>query len=113
MRAVDLSRKIYERRRKYFENLDFYLDLIKKRINKIFPDAKIYLFGSVVEGRTHPHSDIDVAVVTDKAPRKVRDLAEVKVKILEGLELSPFELHILSEREWDFYRKFVKRFKEV
>ncbi len=113
MKAVELAKRIYERRKKYFENLDLYLKLIKERIKVIFPDAKIYLFGSVVEGRTHPHSDIDVAIVTDNIPKNVRELARIKIKVLEGLEFSPFELHILSEKEWSFYRNFVKKFKEV
>ncbi len=113
MKAVELAKKVYERRRKYFENIDFYLNLIKERTKVILPDAKIYLFGSVVEGKTHPHSDIDVAIVTNKAPKSIEELAKIKAKILEGLEFSPFELHILSEKEWSFYRNFVKKFKEV
>jgi len=113
MRAVELAKKIYERRKKYFENISFYLEQIKKRAKVIFPDAKIYLFGSVVEGKTHPRSDIDVAIVTNKVPKSVEDLAKIKVKVLEDLEFSPFELHILSEKEWRFYRNFVKKFREI
>ena len=113
MRAVELAKRVYERRKKYFKNLDFYLDLVKKRVREIFPNAKIYLFGSVVEGRVHTHSDIDLAVVTDNAPKNVRELARIKVKILEGLDFSPFELHILSEKEWNFYKNFVKKFREI
>lgn len=113
MRAIDLAKKVYERRKKYFENVEYYLNLIKERVRAFFPEAKIYLFGSVVEGRIHPHSDIDVAIVTDDAPKEASELAKLKVKILEDLEFSPFELHILSEREWEFYRNFIKKFREV
>ncbi len=74
MKAVELAKKVYERRRKYFEGLDFYLELIKERVVELFPDAKVYLFGSVVEGNVHPHSDIDVAVVTENAPRSAGSL---------------------------------------
>ena len=112
MKAVNLAKRVYERR-KFFEDIDFYLDLIKRRVKEVFPDAKVYLFGSVVEGKMHPHSDIDVAIVTNSAPKKVSEIAKIKVKVLEGLEFSPFELHVLSEKEWNFYKNFVRKFRKV
>ena len=113
MKAVELAKKVHERRRRYFDDLDFHLDFVKKQIREVFPDAKIYLFGSVVEGKVHPHSDIDLAVVTNHTPKNVKELAKIKIKILEGLEFSPFELHILSENEWNFYKNFIEKFREI
>ncbi len=114
MKAVELAKRIYDRRRKYFENLDHYLGVISDRVRKLLPDARVYLFGSVVEGRIHPLSDIDVAIVSKNAPKKVSEIAKLKLKVLEGFEFSPFELHILTEEEWEFYKKFVRgKFRDV
>ena len=113
MKAVELAKKVHERRKRYFDDLESHLNFVKKQIGEIFPDAKIYLFGSVVEGKVHPHSDIDLAVVTKNIPENVKELAIIKIKILKGLEFSPFELHILSEKEWNLYKNFIKKFREI
>jgi len=54
-----------------------------------------------------------LAIVTNNTPKNVKELAKIKTKILEGLEFSPFELHILSEKEWNFYKNFIKKFMEI
>ncbi len=113
MKAVEVAKRVYENRRKYFENLEFYLNIIKQRVKRRIPGAKLYLFGSTVEGKIHPLSDIDIAIVSDSVPERVKDIAKFKLEILENFELSPFELHVLNEREWEFYRKFIKKFKEI
>jgi len=47
---VELAKKVHERRKRYFDDLDFHLDFVKKRIREIFPDAKItYLDQSLKE----------------------------------------------------------------
>lgn len=38
----------------------------KKSVNKDFPISGMYLFGSMVSGRTHRHSDIDLIIVSPK-----------------------------------------------
>ena len=48
---MEFLRKVYERRRKYFEQLNEYLKRIKEIVKREIPDAEIYLYGSVVEGR--------------------------------------------------------------
>ena len=47
---MDFLKKVYERRRKYFENLDYYLAEVRKPVDELCPDSEIYVFGSVVEG---------------------------------------------------------------
>jgi len=113
MRAIELARKMHEKRKKYFDELDGYLSVIKSRVKKLIPDCEVYLFGSVVEKKVHPLSDIDVAIVSDNIPKKPKEIAELKLKILEGFEFSPFELHLLSRSEWDFYKNFSRTYRKV
>gem|GEM_PF-4967899 len=47
---MEFLREVYERRKKYFEQLEKYLEDIKEIVKKDAPDAEIYLYGSVAEG---------------------------------------------------------------
>ena len=114
MKPVEIAIRIYEKNKRYFDNLEVYLEVIKERTLEILSDAKIYLFGSVVEKKVHPLSDIDIAIVSDKIPESADERAGVKIKILEEFDtFTPFELHLLTRREWEFYRRFIKEFREV
>lgn len=114
MKAIEFAIKIFEKRKRYFENKDFYLKLIKDRAIKTLPDAKIYLFGSVVEGNYHPAvSDIDVAVVSQEIPDDAGERAKIRLKLKEGFEFSPFEVHLLTLKEWEFYKLFIEKFEEI
>ena len=115
LNPAEFAKILYERRKKYFDNLDHYLKIIKERVSKLLPDAKLYIFGSVVKGNYHPMlSDIDIAIVSDKIPKSANERAKLRLKIIEGFELSPFELHLLTKREWEFYRKFIKKdYREI
>ena len=67
------------------ETLD--LDKIKNTLRKLFEkDNNVefaYVFGSVIKGKTHPLSDIDVAVyLKDDSIRKV---VELNAKIVDAL----------------------------
>lgn len=49
-----------------FEQLSEYLKKIKEIVKKEIPDAEIYLYGSVVEGKSSIGlNDIDVAIVSE------------------------------------------------
>ena len=70
---MEFLRRVYEERKKYFENLDFYLEEIKRIVQEKYPKAKIYVFGSVIEGKySIGLSDIDVAVVSNFKSRDER-----------------------------------------
>ena len=115
MKAVELAKRIYDRRRKYFENLDHYLGVISDRVRKLLPDARVYLFGSVVEGNYVPgKSDIDVLVVVEKAPKTASELVELRLKVLEGIDFfSPFEVHVVDEKRFELYKKMCKKLVRV
>jgi len=56
---LEFSRRRYEMIRNWRELVSRLKDVVKR----ILPDAKVYVFGSVVEGRYTAASDIDVLVI--------------------------------------------------
>ena len=113
--AVELAREIYERRKAFFDEAEKHLKVVAEKARELLPGAKVYLFGSYYRGDHHPAlSDIDVAVVSPLVPENATERAKLKLKIIEGYEFSPLELHLLKPSEWDFYRNFVKdEFREL
>ena len=110
---MEFLREVYERRRKYFEQLNEYLKKIKEIVKREIPDAEIYLYGSVVEGRfSIGLSDIDVAIVSDRFKDREKKL-EVFGKLIKEFFDSPFEFHVLTEEQWNFYKKFIKSVKKI
>jgi len=115
MSLMDLQKKIAESEKEYFTNLDRYIKIIKKRAKDIFEDARVYLFGSVVEGDWIPgKSDIDVLIVSDRIPKTVSKQVEIRLEILRDIGfLSPFEIHLADEEIFQYYRKNIKKMIEV
>lgn len=110
---MEFLKNVYERRKKYFEKIDYYLADIKEIVNKIVPDAEIYLYGSIIEGSySIGLSDIDLAIVSDSfSDRKMK--MEVLGLLLKSYFDSPFEFHVLTKEEWKFRLRFIKVFKSV
>jgi predicted nucleotidyltransferase len=73
----------------------------------------VYVFGSVIEGKDKPMSDVDVAVVIrDSAGEEER--MRLYKKVRKNFGLHPFEIHIVTPEEWENrYRRFVRRFVEI
>lgn len=98
---------------------EFRKDFIKhaREIKEIalenFGDASIYVFGSVMKGKYHPMSDVDLAVVVS---RDVDESERIdfyrKIRKEFGI-LHPYEIHILNREEWRVYEKFVKDFIKI
>ncbi len=110
---MDFLKLVYEERKKYFENLDEYLKEIKNIVKKEISEFEIYIFGSVAENRySIGLSDIDVAIVSDefKDRKKKLDVFGMLTWIFMD---SPFEFHLLTKEQWNFYRRFIKTVKAV
>ncbi len=106
-------RKVYEGRRKYFEDLENYLEKIKEVVAENNPDAKVYLFGSVAEGNYSVGlSDIDVAVVSEEFRDREKKL-EIFGKLTKTFFDSPFEFHVLTPEQWEVFKRFVGRCIEI
>lgn len=109
--------------------MDRYFDILLKRADmvenwrehakrilaaarRLLPDARAYVFGSVVGGEAVGGSDVDMLIVSASMPRGGLERAKVRVKIeeLAGLPLHhPFELHLVNEDEAWWYIEKVGR----
>ncbi len=89
------------RRAEIFRNLEKYLRIIAETVRELDREAKVYLFGSVAEGRSLLSSDIDILVVTDKPPGEV--LAALWERGIRDL----FEIHVATKQMLESYRRRV------
>ncbi|RLI85033.1 MAG: DNA polymerase subunit beta [Archaeoglobales archaeon] len=106
---IELQKKVAETELEYYRNLEKNLKYIKKRATEILKDARVYVFGSVVEGEYIPgKSDIDVLIVSNEIPKTVSGHVKLKLKILGELGyLSPFEIHFADEKLFEHYSRFA------
>ena len=78
---VDVLLDQKKKNAKYFQDPFFWAREIKNYILKILPDSQVFLFGSVVEGKATPASDIDVLITSSQMPKRQEDRAKIKAKI--------------------------------
>lgn len=91
----------------YFKNYKKYAKEIKDLLSKRLKNFEIYVFGSVVRGDYSPGlSDIDVAIVSDEFKSRDKKL-EIYDLLFERYFDTPFEFHLLTKKEWKFYRRFI------
>ncbi|WP_457678645.1 nucleotidyltransferase domain-containing protein [Thermovibrio sp.] len=112
---VELAKRIARKRKEFFRELDLHLKKVRERAELYLPGASVYLFGSVYRGDYLPAlSDVDLTVVSEKVPRSHDERARLKIKILGELHGSPIELHLLTPKECEFYKNFVREdYREV
>ena len=74
----------------YRSNLDYLRNYrsvagkVKEIVVRIDPNAKVYVFGSVVRGRYTAFSDIDILVVTEKISLKYDMMVAVYKELLDA-----------------------------
>ncbi|MCD6408579.1 nucleotidyltransferase domain-containing protein [bacterium] len=106
-----ILKKIWEEKKKYFENIDFYSKEIKRLAKEILgEDVRIILFGSIVKGNWTPDSDIDVLIVSDKLSKNWEENTWIKTKIKSSIHFfSPFQIHLARPEEFEgWYKNFIK-----
>lgn len=104
---MSLSEVMVERARMLKEWMK-YVEVIAKAFREVLPDARIYVFGSVVSGRVVGSSDVDVLVVTGQLPMSHLERAKIKALVEEKCGLPhyhPFEIHLTTEEEAKPYLK--------
>ncbi|NHV96395.1 MAG: nucleotidyltransferase domain-containing protein [Thaumarchaeota archaeon] len=92
-------------RRAVFNKLQEHLQIIKTVVQSLDPDAEVYLFGSVAEGRSNLSSDIDILIVTKTDP------ATVHLELWRAGVKEPFEIHVHTKDEAAFFVGRVKLLK--
>lgn len=91
-------------------NYEAVVEKVKSIVERFWRDAKIYAFGSAVEGKYTAASDIDILVVVDGVSRD--EVFEVKAAVYREVD-APVELHVASSEEFErWYRRFVGMLKE-
>ncbi|MEZ0345634.1 MAG: nucleotidyltransferase domain-containing protein [Infirmifilum sp.] len=88
-----------------------YIPLIVKAVRSLLPDAKVYVFGSVVRGEAVGGSDVDILIVSSKVPESNLERARLKTELEEVLNLPlyhPFQFHLADEEESKWYFRRVK-----
>ena len=115
MRAFEMARLVYERRKRYFEDWESYARRIKEIAEEILGEAKVYVFGSIVEGNAHPAlSDIDVLIVSPRLPKSNEQRAKIIAEIKRRLgPFNPFEIHLATPGELEWYRRFTSKLRPV
>ena len=102
--------------RRMIERWEEYATRIAEAARKVLGDCRVYVFGSVVEGTWTGGSDVDILIVSSRAPRRVREIAELKARIEEeaGLPpIHPFEIHLVNEEEARWYFRHMRKYKEI
>ncbi|WP_460122801.1 nucleotidyltransferase domain-containing protein [Stetteria hydrogenophila] len=79
---------------------------------RVLGECRVYVFGSVAEGRATGGSDVDVLIVSENVPRRARDRWEAIARIEEEAGLPPFhpyEIHLASSEEAEWYYRHARR----
>jgi hypothetical protein len=112
-RIIEFGKKQFKELLKYKTSLK----PLKKAILEILPDAKVFLFGSVLRDELVALSDIDLLITTKREFKNQLDRAGVISKIEERAKLPlchPFEIHLLSIKEFETFREITKiQLKEI
>ena len=108
---IEILKKRVERF-KYFENPDVYLKKIGEIAERHLGEVELYVFGSFVEGKSVPSSDIDVLVVSKNVNPENRIALMSDVYRELGYE-HPFEIHVVDEKGFEWYRRFCKKMRRI
>ncbi|MBD3190900.1 MAG: nucleotidyltransferase domain-containing protein [Candidatus Heimdallarchaeota archaeon] len=112
--------KIIEFGKERFKELKAYkkhLPPLKKACLELLPDAKLFLFGSVLRDELVALSDIDLLITTKRTFETQLERAEIISTIEEKAHLSlihPFDIHLLSQEEFKTFLDITKvRLKQI
>lgn len=87
---------------------------VARAAKKLYPEAEVYVIGSVAEDRFTATSDLDILVVLPYDPDP-RQRLRIKIEIMkkafdEGLSLYyPVDLHIAGPHRLQEYKKYAKK----
>jgi len=89
----------------YLRNYRSVAGKVKEIVVRIDPNAKGYVFGSVVRGRYTALSDIDILVVTEKISLKYDMMVAVYKELLDAL----IQLHAATPEAYErWYKRFIQ-----
>src|SRR5262245_14140872 len=87
------------------------LQCVRRIVRRHVPDAEVWVFGSRAGGACKPHSDLDLAIVSD-APVPIRQMALLADELAES-DL-PFRVDVV---DWattsDSFRRLIAKSHEI
>lgn len=87
------------------------LEFIIDKLKEIEP-KQIMLFGSYVYGNPSEHSDLDLLIIKDDVPSKIKIKKEIR-KLISTVQL-PKDIIVASTAEYEFYKTETGSiFKEI
>lgn len=99
-----------KKREEIFRNLEGYINVVKSIAERYFGSCKVFVFGSAVRGDYNVMlSDIDIAIVTEC--HESEKILKFKAEISKKWDI--FELHVIDEKTWNFYKRFIDIYKEI
>jgi len=76
---------------------------ICKAVREMFPDAEVYVIGSVARGEAVAASDVDLLIALPEVPERALERARIIVEIEDRAGLPwgghPFEFHLATKEE--------------
>ena len=111
MRLIDLCLEAVRERERALRRLDESLREIKAIAQRFDPSARAFLFGSLVEGRAGPSSDVDVLIVSGRFA-SLEDRVGLFVELRRRFKW-PFEFHPVNSEELRWHARFARRLVEV
>jgi len=91
-----------------FENYLDYAKKIKELLEKRLSSFELFVFGSVVRGNFSVGlSDIDIAIVSEEFKNRNKKL-EIYDLLFSKFFSYPFEFHLLTKEQWNFYKRFIR-----
>ena len=111
---VDIELERVREWEKYLRDPLGYAKKIKEVARMYDKGARVLLFGSRVSGGARPDSDVDVLTITEAA-KDLKLRLRIRVEIAKEVgELAPFEVHIVTPRDFEgWYKRFLREYREV
>lgn len=83
------------------------MEKLKSFMKKMDKNCRIFLFGSAAKGEYSLLSDIDILILTKLKAN------EVIGRLRRASFDEPFEFHVVDERRFEMYERFIKELKEI
>lgn len=109
-----MSRNYYEvlaeamlERRRILEDWRRVVEELARIVRRVYPEARVYVTGSVARGEWIAASDLDVVIVLPREPSP-REAAEVISLVWERLGLPPshpLEIHVVGPKSFERYKR--------
>ena len=93
-----------------------WLPRVAGEVKRLWPDAEVYLVGSLARGDYTGASDVDILIVTVRPPKTPLEAAEVKVRLEEaaGVEdLGLLDIHYTTPAEKEEALRRYKAYRKL